>query len=89
MTDRQARYAETYRAMAKFDRPGAPGDGMGNVNLTIAQIKDRDRLNKEAQVHAEEFATEEDGLTFWVGCGDFETNRAFFWTIEAAGSASV
>jgi hypothetical protein len=30
------------------------------------------------------FSAEEDERTFWIGCSNFTTNRAFVCTIEAA-----
>lgn len=86
MTHRMERYAEAYLRMAKEARyrPKAPGDGCGNVSLTAQQAADRERLDREAWAYAEEFDREENDLSFIIGCSDFETNRAFIFTIEAA-----
>jgi hypothetical protein len=71
--------------MAAFYRPGAPGDGLGNVSLTKDQVRDQSRLIREATEYAVQFAAEEDGdRNFYIGCSDFRTNKAFFWCIEAA-----
>jgi hypothetical protein len=50
----------------------------------VEQVQDRKRLHQEAIDYALKFAEEEDGLSFWVGCSNFTTNRAFVWCIEAA-----
>ena len=41
-------------------------------------------MQREATAYALRFNEEENGLSFWIGCSDFITNRAFIWTIEAA-----
>jgi hypothetical protein len=78
------RWVEAYIAMASYYRPGAPGDGCGNVHLSKEQIADQQLLLDEATAYAEIFDKEEDTDSFCIGCSDFDTNRAFFWTIEAA-----
>lgn len=78
------RYRDAYLAMAHFYRPQAPGDGFGNVTLSGDEIADPARLQREAIDYAIGFNVEEDTHSFWVGCSDFETNKAFVWTIEAA-----
>jgi hypothetical protein len=65
-------------------RPQAPGDGMGNVHLSKEEAADINRLAQEATAYPIAFNKEEDGDVFRIGCGDFTTNRAFVWTIEAA-----
>jgi hypothetical protein len=79
------RFAQTYLMMASAHyRPGAPGDGMGNIHLSREELADRDRLYREAVEYAIGFRKEEDGHEFWVGCSDYETNRAFMLAIEVA-----
>jgi len=80
------RFAEAYLQMAELARyrPAAPSDGHGNIQLTLDQARDRERLHREAMQYARQFDGEEDGDTFYIGCSDFMTNRAFVWTIEAA-----
>jgi hypothetical protein len=78
------RLREAYLKMAPFYRPGAPGDGMGSVDLTEEEVRDPDRLHAEATAYALAFRQEEDTRSFWIGVSDFGTNQAFLWTIEAA-----
>jgi len=50
-----------------------------HVSLTRKQLADPERLGREATAYALKFNEEENGLTFWIGCSDFRTNRAFIW----------
>jgi hypothetical protein len=86
MTPKIKRFREAYLTMAKLARyrPQAPGDGMGNILLSKQELADPNRLEQEATAYALSFDKEEDTRQFWIGCSDFETNRAFIWTIEAA-----
>ena len=68
---------------AKY-RPQAPSDGFCNIQLSFAELQDPDRLWREATEYAQQFSVEEDGHSFWIGCSDFRTNKAFVWSIEAA-----
>jgi L-amino acid N-acyltransferase YncA len=79
-------FAEAYLAMAGEARyrPQAPGDGMGNVCLSTEEAANPERLAREAGTYAIAFGKEDDALSFWIGCSDFETARAFVWAIEAA-----
>jgi hypothetical protein len=83
---RLERYRDAYMQMAKHARyrPGAPGDGLGNVHLSHEDAADPVRLWEEATKYAISFAKDEDTDSFWIGCSDFDTNQAFIWTIEAA-----
>ncbi len=85
-SSRGPRYVEAYLAMAtRADyRPSAPGDGMGHVTLTKEQSKDDARLAQEARAYAERFNAEENTRAFFIGCSNFDTNKALIWTIEAA-----
>ena len=79
------RFAEAYLMMAEAGyRPAAPGDGLGGIYLTKAQLKEPGRLIAEACEYAVNFRKEEDGHVFDVGLSDWETNRAFMLCIEAA-----
>lgn len=78
------RFVQAYLEMAKFYRPNAPGDGMGNVHLTRAELRNKARLEKEAVGYAIAFRKEEDTGQFSIGCSEFETNQAFMYLIEAA-----
>jgi hypothetical protein len=70
-------------AKAKY-RPAAPGDGMGNISLSEEELKDHDRLLREAVHYANRFHEEEDTLKFHIGITNYSTNRAFVFAIEAA-----
>ena len=80
------RIAEAYVRMAREVkyRPYAPGDGMGTIELTDEELRDPLRLQHEAHRYAVAFIREEDSLQFFIGCSNFETNRALVYTIEAA-----
>lgn len=80
------RFVEAYLMMATRAnyRPGAPGDGCGNISLSADELADADRLRREAFKYALRFQKEEDGCEFRIGCSDFRTNRAFMFVIEAA-----
>jgi hypothetical protein len=80
------RFADAYQEMAKRTnyRPAAPSDGLGNITLSKEQIADPVRLRNESVTYATEFADEDDAMEFWVGCSNFETNRALVYAIEAA-----
>lgn len=80
------RFYEAYLMMAEraHYRPAAPSDGFGNIQLTLEQVRDDYRLQREAVAYALEFDKEEDTNSFWIGCSDYKTNRAFVWSIEAA-----
>lgn len=77
---------EAYRQMATVAkyRPQAPGDGMGTVFLSQEEAEDKDLLDSEARTYATRFIEEEDGLQFHIGCSNFETNKVFVYSIEAA-----
>lgn len=83
--DKILRFAETYLMMAgaKY-RPAAPGDGFGSIELTREQFNDEGRLYQEAVKYAAAFNREEDSDTFYIGCSNWETDRAFILSIEAA-----
>jgi hypothetical protein len=82
----QVRFAQAYLMMATeaLYRPAAPGDGMGNVNLSDEELEDHNLLLKEAVRYATRFHEEEDSLQFHIGLSNYVTNRAFVFTIEAA-----
>lgn len=68
---------------AKY-RPAAPGDGFGSIYLSKEQLEDQHRLDLEAVKYAVAFEREEDSNSFFIGCSDYRTNRAFILCIEAA-----
>ena len=83
--DKIMRFAQAYLMMARAGyRPAAPSDGYGNIQLSLEQCRDRERLDREAATYALRFNREEDSLSFWIGCSNYTTNRAFVLSIEAA-----
>jgi hypothetical protein len=79
------RFAQAYLMMARARyRPAAPSDGFGNIQLTKDECNDQDLLYLEAVRYAAAFKRDEDGMSFDIGCSNFETNRAFMLSIEAA-----
>jgi hypothetical protein len=83
---RLERFQQAYLQMAhqaKY-RPQALSDGCGTIQLELAELRDPHRLQVEAGQYALQFSAEEDHNSFWIGCSDFRTNKAFVWTIEAA-----
>jgi hypothetical protein len=82
------RFAQAYLAMSAEAnyRPAAPGDGCGNISLTLDELSDPRRLAMEAVKHAKHFEAEEDSGRFRVGCSNYCTNRALVWVVEAARS---
>jgi hypothetical protein len=80
------RFRDAYKRMAREARyrPAAPGDGLGAIHLTKEQLKDPDLLEEEASRYARRFLEEEDTDSFWIGCSNYSTNRAFVYVIEAA-----
>jgi hypothetical protein len=83
--DKLLRFARAYLTMARAGyRPAAPSDGLGNIQLSLDQCRDPQRLHEEAVKYALAFARQEDCLTFRIGCSNYDTNRAFVLCIEAA-----
>jgi hypothetical protein len=70
--------------MSPFYRPQAPGDGFGNLCLSREEVTNQERLEHEAAEYAIAFDKEENTRAFNIGVSNFDTNRAFIWTIEAA-----
>jgi hypothetical protein len=68
---------------AKY-RPAAPSDGYGSIQLSPEELRDQERLYREAVEYAVRFRREEDRCTFRIGCSSYTTNRAFVLSIEAA-----
>lgn len=65
-------------------RPQAPGDGMGNVNLTEGESEDPVRLKQEADEYVKRFIAQERTLNFRIGVGDWTNARALVYSLEAA-----
>jgi hypothetical protein len=80
------RYYEAYLAMAKEarDRPAAPGDGCGGIDLDEEELGDSAELHREAQKFASDFVTQDDAMQYRIGCPDGRGNRAFCFVIQAA-----
>jgi hypothetical protein len=89
------RIREAYLAMAKQARyrPQSPRDGGGNIQLSEKEARNQARLESEASEYAEIFLREEERTVFYIGVSNWETNRAFVYTIEAArllcGTATI
>lgn len=70
-----------YRAMAQARyRPAAPGDGCGNITVPLEDLD----LEDEARRYAEAWWTEEDDMSFTIGCAHYPTRRALVYCVEAA-----
>ena len=84
--DKLLRFAQAYLMMARAGyRPAAPSCGCGDIQLTKDRCDDRERLYREAVKYAAEFNRDEDAdRDFFIGCSNWETNRAFVLSIEAA-----
>jgi hypothetical protein len=84
--DKLVRFAQAYLMMAHAQyRPQAPSDGFGNVQLSTEEYNDEARLYREAVHYAAVFnRDEDDNRDFHIGCSNWETNRAFVLSIEAA-----
>jgi hypothetical protein len=80
------RYKEAYLEMAKRARyrPGAPSDGMGNIDMTDRDFRDPVILNREASKYAIGFLKEDDDMEYYMGCPHGPFNKAFFYAIEVA-----
>ena len=78
------RIVEAYLRMARWYRPGAPGDGLGTVTLKPAEVQDRERLVTEGGEYARAFIAEEDTARYFIGVSNYATNRALVYAIEAA-----
>jgi hypothetical protein len=74
--------AAAYRRMALEARyrPAAPSDGFGHITVPLRDLD----LDAEAEAYAEHWWTEEDGLSFWIGCANFPTRPAMIFAVEAA-----
>ncbi len=54
------------------------------ASIFYRRAADETRLLQEAVEYAVDFDKEEDTDSFWVGCSNFDTNKAFLFSIEAA-----
>jgi hypothetical protein len=82
------RFAEAYVEMAKQARyrPAAPGDGLGHVSLSAEELRDPERLLREAKEYAVRFLEADDAHKHSIGVSNYTTNRALVYVIEAARS---
>jgi hypothetical protein len=80
------RYRTAYLEMAKQARyrPAAPSDGCGNIELDEDELRDPDRVQREARQYALAFVAKDDKMEYPMGCPDGRGNRAFCYAIEAA-----
>ena len=83
---RVERFAEAYLEMAKRARyrPAAPGDGFGNVSLSTEDLRDTERLMREAKEYAVRFLEADDAGIHRLGVSNYSTNRALVYVVEAA-----
>lgn len=80
------RLTHAYKMMAEKAkyRPGAPSDGLGNIELDSAEIGDRYRFAVEAEEYAERFLRQEDTGKFIIGVSNGSSLIALVYAIEAA-----
>ena len=71
--------ARVYRRMAKDARyrPGAPSDGFGNITGEL-------NMEQEVRAYAALWRSDEDSMSFWLGCPDFKLRPAMVLAVEAA-----
>jgi hypothetical protein len=86
MQTERERIREAYLQMAEKARfrPQAPGDWLGDIQLSEKKLLDATQLAKEADDYADRFIAEENTSNFHIGVSNFATNRALVYTIEAA-----
>jgi len=74
-----------YLEMAAFYRPEAPGDGWGRIELTAEEMRDLDRLDREARDYALAFVCQDETARFRIsGRRHQPINPAAIWALEAA-----
>lgn len=80
------RFAEAYIVLAERARyrPGAPGDGLGSINLTPEQLRDSERLRREALDYGIALSQSLDQRSVFIGVPNWSTSKAFFYALEAA-----
>lgn len=84
--EEQSRIREAYFEMARRAnyRPAASSDGLGGILLSDQELKDPERLSREATEYARHFIEEEESIRFWVGIANYRTNKALVYAIETA-----
>lgn len=78
----QQQVVHTYARMAREAkyRPAAPGDGLGNITVPVAELD----LKQEAEAYAEAWGREEQSMDFFLGCPSFGDRPALVFIVEAA-----
>lgn len=64
---------------AKY-RPAAPGDGLGNITVPVAELD----MKQESEAYAEAWGREEQSMDFFLGCPSFGDRPALVFIVEAA-----
>lgn len=64
---------------AKY-RPAAPGDGLGNITVPVAELD----MKQEAAAYAAAWGREEQSMDFFLGCPSFGDRPALVFIVEAA-----
>lgn len=74
-----------YLKMAGVYRPEAPSDGFGYIQLEPEEMKDPERLQREAQAAAEKFVRADQSYLFEVkGCPDGRLVATMYLALQAA-----
>lgn len=79
---KQQQVVDTYARMAREAkyRPAAPGDGLGNITVPVAELD----MKQEAEAYAEAWGREEQSMDFFLGCPSFGDRPALVFIVEAA-----
>lgn len=72
----------TYERLAREAkyRPTAPGDGLGNITVPVAELD----LPAEAAAYAVGWGRDEQSMDFFLGCPSFDDRPALIFIVEAA-----
>lgn len=78
----QQQVVDTYVRLAREAkyRPAAPGDGLGNITVPVAELD----VQKEAAAYAEAWGREEQSMDYFLGCPSFGDRPALVFIVEAA-----
>ena len=76
---------QAYLGMASFYRPEAPNDGWGRIELSVEEMRDLDRLDREARDYALAFVCQDETARFRIsGRPHRPINPVAVWALEAA-----
>jgi hypothetical protein len=76
-----------YLEMASFYRPEAPNDGWGRIELAAEEMRDLDRLDREARDYALAFVCQDETARFRISGRPqphHPINPVAIWALEAA-----